>query len=102
MADISHELRTPLAVLRAELEAIQDGIRPLMPNSLAPLQGQVQQLGKLIEDLHELSMTQAEPAYQFAPIDVITALGAALTSMRSEERTSELQSLMRISYAVFC
>src|SRR3546814_15465185 len=26
-------------------------------------------------------MTQAEPAYQFAPIDVITALGAALTSM---------------------
>src|SRR3546814_16531705 len=25
-----------------------------------------------------------------------------LTSMRSEEHTSELQSLMRISYAVFC
>ncbi len=29
MADISHELRTPLAVVRAELEAIEDGIRPL-------------------------------------------------------------------------
>src|SRR3546814_2853415 len=27
---------------------------------------------------------------------------AALESMRSEEHTSELQSLMRISYAVFC
>src|SRR3546814_8326880 len=26
----------------------------------------------------------------------------ALTSLRSEEHTSELQSLMRISYAVFC
>src|SRR3546814_2255494 len=26
----------------------------------------------------------------------------ALTKMRSEEHTSELQSLMRISYAVFC
>src|SRR3546814_2125447 len=26
----------------------------------------------------------------------------ALTAMRSEEHTSELQSLMRISYAVFC
>src|SRR3546814_5519127 len=25
-----------------------------------------------------------------------------MTSMRSEEHTSELQSLMRISYAVFC
>src|SRR3546814_10794587 len=27
---------------------------------------------------------------------------AALNAMRSEEHTSELQSLMRISYAVFC
>src|SRR5690606_9213373 len=28
MADVSHELRTPIAVLRAELEAIEDGVRP--------------------------------------------------------------------------
>src|SRR3546814_15645968 len=28
--------------------------------------------------------------------------GAALSMRRSEEHTSELQSLMRISYAVFC
>src|SRR3546814_10376395 len=30
------------------------------------------------------------------------ALYAALAGRRSEEHTSELQSLMRISYAVFC
>src|SRR3546814_8001912 len=30
------------------------------------------------------------------------ALGCGLFAMRSEEHTSELQSLMRISYAVFC
>src|SRR3546814_2938605 len=29
-------------------------------------------------------------------------LGAVALSLRSEEHTSELQSLMRISYAVFC
>src|SRR3546814_6397137 len=29
-------------------------------------------------------------------------LGGALAGLRSEEHTSELQSLMRISYAVFC
>src|SRR3546814_4191831 len=34
---------------------------------------------------------------------VFAALGAAaLLELRSEEHTSELQSLMRISYAVFC
>src|SRR3546814_1870447 len=32
----------------------------------------------------------------------ISALRAILAWMRSEEHTSELQSLMRISYAVFC
>lgn len=29
VADISHELRTPLSLLRGELEALQDGVRPL-------------------------------------------------------------------------
>src|SRR3546814_1742281 len=32
----------------------------------------------------------------------LTNNGLALGTMRSEEHTSELQSLMRISYAVFC
>src|SRR3546814_5401218 len=31
-----------------------------------------------------------------------TSLAAAVAEARSEEHTSELQSLMRISYAVFC
>ena len=29
LADVSHELRTPLAVLRGEMEAMQDGLMPL-------------------------------------------------------------------------
>src|SRR3546814_14761458 len=34
--------------------------------------------------------------------DVVGVVGAGLAACRSEEHTSELQSLMRISYAVFC
>src|SRR3546814_4965200 len=33
---------------------------------------------------------------------VILAVSVMIGAMRSEEHTSELQSLMRISYAVFC
>src|SRR3546814_7125275 len=33
---------------------------------------------------------------------IVFAIGVALAALRSEEHTSELQSLMRISYAVFC
>src|SRR3546814_3378907 len=50
----------------------------------------------LAEALAGLSLTQLiRPG---AP----AVLGSFASSMRSEEHTSELQSLMRISYAVFC
>src|SRR3546814_1516299 len=39
-------------------------------------------------------------AYRGAPADL--AASALLSAIRSEAHTSELQSLMRISYAVFC
>src|SRR3546814_4794150 len=53
----------------------------------------------LIDDLkaHRLQITKAHLAQDFE-----TAFDVALYSLRSEEHTSELQSLMRISYAVFC
>src|SRR3546814_1875703 len=38
----------------------------------------------------------------FARRDTRTPVYTAALSLRSEEHTSELQSLMRISYAVFC
>src|SRR3546814_3701677 len=36
------------------------------------------------------------------PAAALPGLGAPVAAPRSEEHTSELQSLMRISYAVFC
>ena len=51
ISDTSHELRTPLAVLRAEIEAMQDGVRPADSATLARLHKQVQQLAKLVDDL---------------------------------------------------
>src|SRR3546814_6095527 len=35
-------------------------------------------------------------------VHIIAILGQVIIGIRSEEHTSELQSLMRISYAVFC
>jgi signal transduction histidine kinase len=58
MADVSHELRTPLAVLRGELEALEDGIRAPTPASLRSLQAEVATLSKLVDDLHLLSLSE--------------------------------------------
>lgn len=58
-ADIAHELRNPLAVQRANLEALQDGIYPLTPESLDPILEQNQLLNRLVEDLRTLALADA-------------------------------------------
>ncbi len=57
IADISHELRTPLSILQGELESVQDGIRPLNADTLESLHNEVVHLNALVNDLHELSLT---------------------------------------------
>ncbi len=56
IAQISHELRTPLAVLRGEMEAIEDGARQATQEVMRRLQGEVLQLGRLVDDLHTVSV----------------------------------------------
>ncbi|MBQ5965570.1 ATP-binding protein [Massilia sp. ZL223] len=55
VADTSHELRTPLAVLRAQLEAIQDGVRSATPDTVDAMLRQVLSLNKLIDELYALA-----------------------------------------------
>jgi two-component system sensor histidine kinase BaeS len=55
LADISHELRTPVAVLKGELEAMLDGIRPLSLERIQSSNEEVKHLEKLLDDLHELT-----------------------------------------------
>ena len=83
MADISHELRTPLAVLRGELEAIQDGVRKFTPDSVTSLQAEVATLTRLVDDLHQLSMSdEGALAYQKTSVDIITLLEVAAGAFR--------------------
>nr|WP_306455921.1 ATP-binding protein [Pigmentiphaga litoralis] len=58
-AAISHELRTPLAVLRARLYAIYDDVIPGTPQELRRLLDQVEHLGRLVDDVHTLSLADA-------------------------------------------
>ena len=59
VSDISHELRTPLAVLKGEIEAMQDGFRPMSQSSLGSLVQEVDALNRLVSDLRLLAQSDA-------------------------------------------
>lgn len=69
LADIAHELRTPLAVLRGEIEAMQDGIRPLNQDSITSLGNETKHLSHLVDDLHQLALSDMGTLrYRFSPL----------------------------------
>ena len=81
IADISHELRTPLAILRGEIEAMQDGIRPLTPAHIASLHHEVMALNGLVNDLYELSLSDLGALiYRREPLDLAPLLGQVVAS----------------------
>ena len=92
MADASHELRTPIAVLKAELEAIQDGVRSPTPENIKSLQMEVDRLGKLVTDLHELSLADVGGlAYHFEDLDLAQLLAEALDGARERLAAQDLE-----------
>ena len=79
VSDTAHELRTPLAVLRGEIEAMQDGIRPLNQENLSSLAQEVGQLERLVADLRLLSQSDAGALdIQLAPMDLSDCLSSRL------------------------
>jgi len=59
LSDIAHELRTPLAVLRGEIEALQDGIREINSYTMDSLHSEVMALSKIVNDLSLIAKTES-------------------------------------------
>src|SRR3546814_10895868 len=86
------------------------GVAAMHQHHLAGMVGQIQRLfhgGIAAADHHHLlaaiEETVAGSAGRHAEaLEFLLARQAEPARLRSEEHTSELQSLMRISYAVFC
>ncbi|HEX2197817.1 MAG TPA: ATP-binding protein [Burkholderiales bacterium] len=71
IADIAHELRTPLSIVRGEIEALQDGVRPLDREAVNSLAGEAARLARLIDDLHTLSLSDLGAlSYHKEPVDL--------------------------------
>lgn len=66
VGDVAHELRTPVTTLRGSLEGLLDGVVSPDERTWARLHDEVLRLGRLIDDLQELSRAEARQI----PLDV--------------------------------
>lgn len=97
-ANISHELRTPLTVLKGEIEVLKAGIRPLNMEQLDSFEQEVNLLGRLIEDLYQLSLSDIGGLkYNLTTLDYYAAVQGAITSAQPLAQSKGIQLTTSIS-----
>lgn len=91
VADISHEMRTPLSVLKVQIEAMQDGIRPADPENLALLYDKTLGLSNLIDDLFELSLSDVGAlTYHKQPLAIAPLVKTCVEHFQVKAQTTGL------------
>src|SRR3546814_10183766 len=81
-AILAHEIKNPLSGIRGAAQLLENGTEAGATALTQLICNEVDRIAALIDRMQDFTIDQ--------PME------------RSEEHTSELQSLMRISYAVFC
>jgi len=92
LADISHELRTPIAILKSELEAVEDGIREFDKETLQSLTHEVKRINNLVNDLYELTLADlGAMKYQMREMNIGSCLKEVIESYQDRLDSSEIE-----------
>lgn len=97
-ADVAHELRTPLAVLRSQVEAVQDGVVEPDTALFGSLHEETLRLGRLVADLETMtSADSAEFDLHPSPVDLAGVVSGAVAALghRFDEERLQLVSRTR-------
>ena len=103
IADIAHELRTPLSIVRGEIEALQDGVRPLDRAALNSLAGEAARLARLVDDLHTLSLSDLGAlSYHKEPVDLAEIVQEVVDAQRAALREKGLSIGLNLGSFMVC
>jgi signal transduction histidine kinase len=85
LADVAHELRTPLSVIRANLEAILDGLYPMEEAHLRSVLEETTVMSRLLDDLQTLSTAEAGAlTLHREPVELRELIDAAVQSFAAQ------------------
>ena len=71
IGDVSHELRTPLTAIKGSMEGLIDGVLPSTNETYEQIHQETARLGRLVDDLQELSRVEAHAySLDIRPLDV--------------------------------
>src|SRR3546814_1836528 len=107
-AILAHEIKNPLSGIRGAAKLLENGTEAGATALTQLICNEVDRIAALLDRTQDFTNDQpmecvAENIYPLLDRAVeLAAAGFARDVRRSEEHTPELQSLMRISYAVFC
>ena len=91
LADIGHELRTPLTVVRGDLEAMADGVRPLDEDQIRVLLHDVSVMERLLDDLRTLSTAEAgQLTLHREPTDLRVLVGEVVERLEADAASREV------------
>lgn len=82
-ANIAHELRTPLAILQGNLEGMIDDVIPTDKKVLLSMEDETLRMGRLIQDLRDLSLAEInELTLHKEPYDINVLLERAVSMLQ--------------------
>lgn len=98
VADTSHELRTPLSILRGEIEALQDGMRPFDKQAIDSLHAEIMRLNRLVDDLYELAKSDAGSlSYHPQSVDTVEVIEEVLQQYSDELQDRQITSALKVA-----
>ena len=87
--DLAHEIRTPIAVLVAYIEALEDGVRALTPQTATMLRDQAGRLVRFSDDLASLAKAEESSVsmtYSFIDVERLARRCAAVVKDRYDAK----------------
>lgn len=99
--DLAHEIRTPVSVLQAYIEAVEDGVKELDPETISVLHDQAVRLVRFSEDFASLARAEEGPT-AVAPqwLDLRSVIASTVSAAADRYAAKDVQLTSDVAHGL--